>query len=91
MALWTLEPRGDERADWRSALLSQQILLAMTSLVSRDPKPIPVDALVLTAPDPDDEIEEGEEPEATPEEIEQDIALLSMFGASLRRLKPGEE
>lgn len=84
MAWWSFEPRGEARADWRTALQTQQLLSMMVSLVSKHPQPILADELLLGFRDSDDLGGDEEDPEATSEEIELSAALLRDRVALLR-------
>lgn len=81
LAAWALFPRGDDRADWRVAYQTHQLLATLHAMAGSKQEPPTTSDLLL---DFSEEGDEDAEPEATPEEIDYSAAILSSWTKSAR-------
>jgi len=84
LAAWSLVPRGDDRADWRVAYQTHQLLATMHAMIGNKQDPPATSDLLLDFATGEEGDEDDAEPEASPEDIDYSAAILSSWTKSAR-------
>jgi len=83
LAAWSLFPRGDDRADWRVAYQTHQLLATLQAMAGNKQEPTSTADLLLDFTI-GEECDEDEEPKASHEEIDYSAAVLRAWTTSAR-------